>query len=86
MSNNRDVEAAWKYHDATKHSYTSVRANAHTLDWSNLPRPFKVYPTLEVTRLPRETPEIGVAALSALASAKVSAKQAVKQNLFYLSP
>jgi len=77
VSNNRDVEAAWKYHDATKHSYTSVRANAHTLDWSNLPRPFKVYPTLEVTRLPRETPEIGVAALSALASAKVSAKQAV---------
>src|SRR3972149_4994066 len=63
---NRDTEAAWTYHDATKHSYWSVRADTHRLDWANQPLPFKIYPTPELLPLPREVPQSGIAALSAL--------------------
>lgn len=64
---NRDLEAARRYHDQTKHSYQSIRAQAHFLDWANQPLPFKVYPELEVRALPREVPQTGLAALSAIA-------------------
>ena len=32
------------YHEATKHSYWSVRGKPHHLDWSMQPSPFKIYP------------------------------------------
>src|SRR6202158_3379721 len=67
MPDNRNLEAAWTYHDATKHSYTSIRTNPHFMDWSNQPLPFKIYPTLEPLRLPNEMRPTGVAALSAIA-------------------
>ncbi|HEX9764877.1 MAG TPA: SagB/ThcOx family dehydrogenase [Candidatus Acidoferrales bacterium] len=67
MTDNRNPEAAGAYHDATKHSYTSVRVNPHSLDWANQPLPFKIYPTLELLRLPGEVRQTGVAALSAIA-------------------
>jgi SagB-type dehydrogenase family enzyme len=64
--NNPDIQAAWKYHDGTKHSYWSIRNNAHFLDWANRPLPFKIYPTIESFSLPRDVPQTGVAALSAI--------------------
>ncbi|MGE5733650.1 MAG: hypothetical protein ACM34E_01055, partial [Acidobacteriota bacterium] len=64
MPGNRDIEIAWKYHNATKHSYASIRNNPHALDWPNKPLLYKIYPTLEVTRLPREARQTGVSALS----------------------
>src|ERR1700674_2805623 len=67
MTNNCNLEAAWTYHEATKHSYTSIRTNPHFMDWSNQPLPFKIYPTLEPIRLPGELRQTGVAALSAIA-------------------
>jgi len=67
MTDNRNTEAAWNYHDSTKHSYTSIRSNPHFLDWSNQPLPFKIYPALEPLRLPGELCQTGVAALSAIA-------------------
>ena len=67
MPNNRDTEAAWSYHNATKHSLISVRTNRHSLDFSNQPLPFKIYATLEPSRLPGEIRQTGVAALSAIA-------------------
>ena len=66
--NNRDIDAARKYHEETKHSYWSVRTNRHGLDWANRPLPFKVYPTVERIALPRDVPQTGVAALAALSS------------------
>jgi SagB-type dehydrogenase family enzyme len=63
---NRDIEATWRYHDGTKHSYSSIRSNPHFLDWANRPRPFKVYPTIEPFPLPRDVAQTGVAALSAI--------------------
>jgi SagB-type dehydrogenase family enzyme len=67
MSDNRNLEVASNYHEATKHSYTSIRTNPHFMDWSNQPLPFKIYPLLEPLRLPSELRQTGVAALSAIA-------------------
>jgi SagB-type dehydrogenase family enzyme len=71
MSNsmsNRDLDATWKYHNGTKHSYMSVRVHPHFLDWENKPLLFKIYPTLEVMRLPKDFRQTRVAALSAITS------------------
>jgi SagB-type dehydrogenase family enzyme len=65
---NRDLQATWKYHDGTKHSYWSIRKSPHFLDWANQPLPFKIYPKIEPFSLPRELPQTGVAALAAVSS------------------
>jgi SagB-type dehydrogenase family enzyme len=65
---NRDTQAAWKYHEDTKHSYWSIRNNPHFLDWANRPLPFKIYPGIEKLPLPRDVPQTGVTALSAIAN------------------
>jgi SagB-type dehydrogenase family enzyme len=65
--NNRETQAAWKYHDGTKHSYWSIRNSPHFLDWANRPQPFKIYPKIKPSPLPRDVPQTGVAALSAIA-------------------
>jgi SagB-type dehydrogenase family enzyme len=64
--NNRDIQAAWKYHEGTKHSYWSIRNNPHFLDWANRPQPFKLYPKIEPLPLPRDVSQTAVAALSAI--------------------
>jgi len=64
--NNRDIQAAWKYHDGTKHSYRSLRDHPHFLDWANRPLPFKIYPQIDPIPLPQDVPQIGVAALAAI--------------------
>jgi SagB-type dehydrogenase family enzyme len=68
---NRDLAAAWAYHNATKHSYWSIRQNAHYLDWPNQPMPFKIYPQLDPTRLPREVPPLEMPALAAISATGV---------------
>jgi SagB-type dehydrogenase family enzyme len=55
------------YHEATKHSRASVRADPHTLDWGNKPFLFKVYPDAPVVPLPREVPPPTLPALEAVA-------------------
>jgi SagB-type dehydrogenase family enzyme len=67
MPTNVNAEAAWNYHEVTKHSYTNVRTNPHFLDFANQPLPFKIYPALEPSRMPTEVRQTGVAALSAIA-------------------
>src|SRR5882724_5399955 len=90
MTDNRNSEAAWAYHEATKHSYLSIRANPHFLDWANQPLPFKIYPALERLRLPGEVRPTGVAALSAIAQSIPGGKNAAPDleaiaQLLYLS-
>jgi SagB-type dehydrogenase family enzyme len=68
MTENRTVEAAWSYHNGTKHSYQSVRSNRHFLDFSNQPIPFKIYKTLEPIPLPRELTAVTMPALRAIAA------------------
>ena len=64
--NNREIQAAWKYHEGTKHSFWSVHNNLHFLDWANRPLLFKVYPEIEPFPLPRDMTQTGVAMLSAI--------------------
>ncbi len=68
MTDNYKSEAAWTYHNATKHSYASIRTDPHFLDFANQPLPFKIYAELEPSRLPGGLRQSGVAALSAIAA------------------
>ena len=61
---NRDIEAAWRYHNGTKLSWQSVHSVRHDLDFSNKPTPFKIYPHLEGEKLPGDLPSSGVPALA----------------------
>jgi len=72
--NNREIRAAWKYHDGSKHSYWSIRNHPHFLDWANRPLPFKIYPKIEPLPLPRDVPQTGVAVLSAISEAVPSSR------------
>ena len=66
VSRNRDTEAAWNYHNSTKHSWHSIHNSGHYLDWNHQPSPFKIYPGLEGSRLPTDLASSDVAALTAL--------------------
>ncbi len=52
MGNWDDAGAARRYHEATKHSFVSVRTSGHRLDWENRPHPFKEYLGLDLLPLP----------------------------------
>ena len=65
--NNREHEAAWKYHNGTKHSYESIRADRFGLDWENQPLPYKIYSEVEPLPLPQHLSSSGVPALAAIA-------------------
>lgn len=88
---NRDIEAARRYHNRTKHSYQSVRTSAHFLDWENQPVLFKIYPGLEPIPLPHTFTPPDAAALSAIAAAAAPAEKspapskALLAEIFFLS-
>ena len=65
---NRDLQATWTYHNETKHSYESIRANRHYLDWDNQPTPFKIYAELEPIPLPHDLSSAGMTALEAIST------------------
>jgi SagB-type dehydrogenase family enzyme len=65
---NRDIQATWNYHNSTKHSYQSIRANRHYLDWDNQPIPFKIYSGLAPIPLPEHLSSSGMPALRALSA------------------
>ena len=69
---NRDIQAAWQYHDGTKHSPWSIRNNPHFLDWANRPLPFKIYPKIEALPLPRNVPQTKKEAATFSGRAKVA--------------
>ncbi len=55
------VEAILAYHEATKHSVESVRRGEHMLDFTNMPRSWKLYDVpLDETPLPSELNRTGV--------------------------
>ena len=58
---------ALDYHEATKHSWERIHADPHSLDFANMPRPFKIYSDVARKPLPREWTESAVPALAALA-------------------
>jgi SagB-type dehydrogenase family enzyme len=75
--NNEEISAAWAYHNGTKHSLQSIRANRHYLDWENQPLPFKIYRDIEPLRLPEQLSSPGVSALSAVSATTSDVEGAV---------
>jgi len=74
---NQETERLFAYHHATKHSYHSVRATRHFLDWRNQPNPFRIYDGVPVIALqPRlDFPQVGTfATIAALAEAGTGGK------------
>jgi hypothetical protein len=76
--NNRDTKAAWAYHNGTKHSYQSIRANPHYLDWETQPLPFKIYPELEPIALSQEISSSAMPALLAISAFPASRQGATR--------
>jgi SagB-type dehydrogenase family enzyme len=66
VARNDEIQATWLYHDGTKHSFESLRASRHTLDWPNQPIPYKIYTSLDPIPLPRDFPPSPVPALDAI--------------------
>lgn len=65
---NNDLQSTWTYHNGTKHSYESIRANRHYLDWDNQPIPFKIYADLEPIPLPHDLSSAGMTALDSIST------------------
>jgi SagB-type dehydrogenase family enzyme len=88
---NHQTEAAWAYHDATKHSYQSIRTKPHHLDWENQPMPFKIYSNQPTIPLAQNLSSSGMSALSAISTVASPTTSEVRLNLqtlaeiFYLS-
>src|SRR5437879_3572672 len=88
---NADLAAVRAYHERTKHSFQSVRATPHFLDWDIMPRPFKVYPELEPMALPRDFTSSTRPALASIADAGAvagtgpSLDRTTLARLFYFS-
>jgi SagB-type dehydrogenase family enzyme len=60
----------WReYHNCTKHTTESLRRNQHTLDWANMPDPFRHYEGVPLLDLPSDPPAPAVPALALLQGA-----------------
>ena len=57
---------ALDYHEATKHSWERIHADSHSLDFANMPRPFKIYSDVARKPLPTEGTKSSVPALGTL--------------------
>jgi SagB-type dehydrogenase family enzyme len=64
---NEETDRLFAYHHATKHTYQSVRTNAHILDWRNQPDPFRTYEGATLIPLPADPgfPKVGTFATMA---------------------
>ena len=60
----------WReYHEATKHTVESLRSSRHSLDWANMPDPFRHYEGVPVLDLPADPPSPRIPALELLEGA-----------------
>ena len=66
MTVNKEIRYALDYHEATKHSETSLMTSRHSLDFDNKPIPFKIYLELPSVPLPGNFPTPEVNALSCI--------------------
>lgn len=55
-----------EYHEATKHTLERLYARPHTLDWANMPDPFRHYEGVPIADLPAGSPAPGAPALHVL--------------------
>ena len=65
---NQDTQAAWHYHNGTKHPYGDLMDRWHSFDPRSQPLLFKIYSELEPIPLPQEFSPSGAPALSAIST------------------
>ena len=70
---NRDIQAAWRYHNGTKHPDGPLMDRWHFFDYSTQPIPFKIYPKLEPIPLPIDKTPGAISALSAISGSVAGA-------------
>jgi SagB-type dehydrogenase family enzyme len=63
---NHDRNTVAAFHEATKHTVEKLYARPHTLDWANMPDPFRHYEGVPVLDLPANCPEPSLPALAVL--------------------
>ena len=66
MTVNKEIRYALDYHEATKHSESSLMTSRHYLDFDNKPMPFKIYLELPSISLPVNFPIPEVNALNCI--------------------
>jgi SagB-type dehydrogenase family enzyme len=71
---NKDTERLSAYHQATKHTYHSVRTNARYLDWHNQPDPFRGFEGAPGIILPPEPGFTNTGTFAAMAALAEKAK------------
>jgi SagB-type dehydrogenase family enzyme len=75
---NKDTERLFAYHQATKHTYHSVRANARYLDWHNQPDPFRSYEGVPAILLPPEPGFPNTGTFAAMAAVAAQTEHAIE--------
>jgi len=68
---NNDILYSINYHEMTKHSEFSVMNSNYYLDWSNRPKPFKVYKDLSSFPLPIDFPHPMLNAITAVSNLSI---------------
>ena len=68
---NNDILYSINYHEMTKHSEFSVMNSNYYLDWSNRPKPFKVYKDLSSFPLPTDFPHPTLNAITAVSNLSI---------------
>ena len=68
---NNDILYSINYHEMTKHSEFSVMNSNYYLDWSNRPKPFKVYKDLSSFPLPIDFPHPTLNAITAVSNLSI---------------
>lgn len=78
--NNKEIQHALDYHEATKHSEVSIMASRHYLDYDNRPMPFKTY--LEHPRYPltNNFPSPNLESITSIVDVKQSANSSPTQS------
>lgn len=65
---NSNIEAAWHYHNGTKHPQGKLMGKLHTYNPAFRPNPYKVYKDLQTTVLPLDKSPTNTSALIAISS------------------
>jgi SagB-type dehydrogenase family enzyme len=69
---NRDLRAAWHFHNGTKHPNGYLMDEFHRFDPTNRPMLFKIYPDLDPIPLPLDLSRQGMPILEAISTSAIS--------------